>query len=107
MLNKRCYGRILFLINGKLWLTKRRVKLMEDGFVRVALLCGTRLCGTLLYMWVSLPWNGGTWLCFECANSYMWDTPLNGTPLYVGQLALVPRRFTELLYMGREATKAF
>ncbi len=40
-------------------------------------------------------------LCFVCE-----PTPLYGTLLYVGHLALVPICFTELLYMGREATKA-
>ncbi len=46
-------------------------------------------------IWDSLPWNGETYYVF-CVRQL----------LYVGQLALVPRRFTELLYMEREATKA-
>ncbi len=33
-------------------------------------------------------------------------SPLNETLHYVGHLALVPKRFTELLHTGHEATKA-
>ncbi len=33
-------------------------------------------------------------------HSVKWETPLYGT------VTLIPGRFTELLYMGREATKA-
>ncbi len=59
------------------------------------------------YIWDSLTWNGET-CCVLCVrhllyvgHSFKWDTPLYGT------VSVVPGRFTELLYMGREATKAF
>ncbi len=57
-------------------------------------------------VWDSLPWNGENCyvLCVRqllyVGHSFKWDTPLCGT------VALVPRRFAELLYMGREATTA-
>ncbi len=62
-------------------------------------------CGTLPYMG-QFDLERRNLLCFVCVPTPLCGTPLNGTLLYMGQLPLVPGRFTELLFVGREATKA-
>ncbi len=65
----------------------------------------------LIYVGHASIWDSLTWKCEICyalcvrqllyvGHSFKWDTPLYGT------VTLVPGRFTQLLYMGREATKA-